>query len=143
MRSFPLMICLLSSVAVVAGCSQTSPFRSKNTSDARTIASVGDKPLPIVAGEPGTGSLRVEPDDVDRPEPQGSRISGRVYDERGKPVPDVKVRLAVGGAAGGKAVVATTDRSVRSHFMVCALGKSYTVIAEYDDEEETMSGRCR
>ena len=111
MRSFPLILCLLSLVFVVSGCSQTGALRSSKSSDVRTVASVGDKPLPIVAGEPGTGPLRVETEEIDRPEPKGSRISGRVYDERGKPVPDVKVRLAVGGAAGGKSVVATTDRS--------------------------------
>jgi thiol-disulfide isomerase/thioredoxin len=109
----------------------------------RTIASVGEKPLPIVAGEPGTGSLRVEPDDIDQPQPKGSRISGRVYDDRGKPVPDVKVRLAVGGAAAGKAVVATTDRSGAFTLHGLRQGTSYTVIAEYDDGQDTMSGRAQ
>ena len=110
MRSFHSTACLLSMVAIVAGCSQTGSLRSSSPSDLKTSASVGDKPLPIVAGEPGA-SLRVEPEDIDRPAPSGARISGRVYDERGKPVPGVKVRLAVGGAAGGKAIAATTDRS--------------------------------
>ena len=109
----------------------------------KTIASVGDKPLPIVTGEPGTGSLRAEPEDINRPAPSGSRISGRVYDERGKPAPDVKVRLAVGGAAGGKAIVATTDRSGAFTLHGLRSGSSYTVIAEYEDEEGTMSGRAQ
>ncbi len=110
----------------------------------KTIASVGDKPLPIVTGEPGTGSLRAEPDDMDRPAARaGSRISGRVYDERGKPVSNVKVRLAVSGAAGGKAVVATTDRSGAFTLSGLRPGSAYTVIAEYEDEEGTMSGRAQ
>ena len=57
MRSSPLTLCLLSLVSVVSGCSQTGALRSSNTSEMKTIASVGDKPLPIVAGEPGA-SLR-------------------------------------------------------------------------------------
>ncbi len=143
MRSSYSTLCLLSMVSIVAGCSQTGALRSSNTSDVKTIASVGDKPLPIVTGEPGTGSLRAEPEDIDRPAPSGSRISGRVYDERGKPVPDVKVRLAVGGAAGGKAIVATTDRSGAFTLAGLRSGSSYTVIAEYQDEEGTMSGRAQ
>jgi thiol-disulfide isomerase/thioredoxin len=143
MRSSPLILCLLSLVSVVVGCSQTGALRSSNTSDVRTIASVGDKPLPIVAGEPGAGSLRVETEPTDRPERKGSRISGRVFDDRGKPVPDVNVRLAVGGAAGGKAAVATTDRSGAFTLNGLRSNTSYTVIAEYEDEDGTMSGRAQ
>ena len=58
-------------------------------------------------------------------------------------MPDVKVRLAVGGAAGGKAVVATTDRSGAFTLHGLRSGTSYTVIAEYEDEEGTMSGRAQ
>jgi thiol-disulfide isomerase/thioredoxin len=144
MHRFYSTLCLLSMVSIVTGCSQTGALRSSNTSDVKTIASVGDKPFPIVTGEPGTGSLRAEPEDIDRPAvPTGSRISGRVYDERGKPVPDAKVRLAVGGAGGGKAVVATTDRSGAFTLHGLRSGSSYTVIAEYEDEEGTMSGRAQ
>jgi thiol-disulfide isomerase/thioredoxin len=66
-----------------------------------------------------------------------------VVDERGKPVPDVKVRLAVGGAAGGKAAVATTDRSGAFTLHGLRSNTSYTVIAEYEDEDGTMSGRAQ
>ncbi len=142
MRSSPSTLCLLSMVCLIAGCSQTGALRSSNTSDVRTIASVGDKPLPIVSGEPGA-SLRAETEDIERPTPRGSRISGRVYDERGKPVSDVKVRLAVGGAAGGKADIATTDRSGGFTLHGLRSGSSYTIIAEYEDEDGTMSGRAQ
>ncbi len=142
MRSSPSTLCLLSLVCLTAGCSQTGALRSSNTSDVRTVASVGDKPLPIVSGEPGA-SLRAETEEIDRPIPRGSRISGRVYDERGKPVSDVKVRLAVGGAAGGKADFATTDRSGAFTLHGLRSGSSYTIIAEYEDEDGTMSGRAQ
>src|SRR5271166_1612508 len=143
MRSFLSILCLLSLVLTVGGCSQTGPFRSAaRPSDIKTIASVGDKPLPIVSGEPGS-SVRADTEEPDSPAPRGSRISGRVYDERGKPAPDVKVRLAVGGTAGGKAVVATTDRSGAFTLHGLHVGSSYTVIAEYEDEEGIMSGRAQ
>ena len=35
MRSSPLILCLLSLVSVVAGCSQTGALRSSNTSDVK------------------------------------------------------------------------------------------------------------
>ncbi len=142
MRSSPSILCLLSAACMVAGCSQTRPFKSGGVSDMKTVASVGDRPLPIVAGEPGA-SVRAETDDLDRPAPKGSRISGRVYDERGKPAPDVKVRLAVGGTKGGKAVVATTDRSGAFSLHGLHSGSSYTLIAESEDEDGVMSGRAQ
>jgi len=58
-------------------------------------------------------------------------------------VSDVKVRLAVGGAAGGKADIATTDRSGAFTLHGLRSGSSYTIIAEYEDEEGTMSGRAQ
>ena len=39
------------------------------------------------------------------------RVSGRVVDSGGRPVPNARVRLAVGGARGGRVNRATTDRS--------------------------------
>ena len=142
MRSSPWTLSLLSLACIVAGCSQTGAFKSGGVSDMKTVASVGDRPLPIVAGEPGA-SVRAETDDLDRPAPKGSRISGRVYDERGKPAPDVKVRLAVGGTAGGKSVIATTDRSGAFTLHGLHSGSSYTLIAEYEDEDGVMSGRAQ
>ncbi len=142
MRSSHLTLGLLSSVLIVSGCSQTAAVRSSNTSDVKTIASVGDKPVSIVSGEPGA-SLRAETEDIDRPPRSGSRISGRIYDERGKPVPGAKVRLAVGGTAGGKAVVATTDRSGAFTLSGLRLGSTYTVVAEFEDEVGMMSGRVQ
>ena len=117
MRIPSLILCLLCLSCTLAGCSQTAGFRAKQPSNVKTVASLGDKPLPIVSGEPGA-SLRADTEELDLPSPRGSRISGRVYDERGRPVPDAKVRLAVGGAAGGRVVRATTDRS-RDWFISC------------------------
>ena len=51
------------------------------------------------------------PDDLDPPPATDSRISGRVFDEEGRAVPNARVRLGVGGSAGGRVNFATTDRS--------------------------------
>ena len=50
-------------------------------------------------------------------------------------MPDARVRLAVGGEAGGKAVTATTDRSGAFTLRGLRPGSSYTVIAEYQAQE--------
>jgi thiol-disulfide isomerase/thioredoxin len=127
-----------------AGCAQTGAARSNPASNVRTVASVGDKPLPIVAGEPGS-SLRAETEELDLPESAGSRISGRVYDERGKPLPNARVRLAVDSAAGGRVVSATTDRSGAFTLRGRGLrpGSSYTLIAEYEGRTGLMTGRTK
>ena len=95
-----------------AGCTQTGWLRSNSPSNMKTVASIGDKQLPIVAGDPGTGStMRAETEQLDLGAPSGSKISGRVFDDRGKPVPNARVRLVVGGAPAGRDNIATTDRS--------------------------------
>ena len=55
----------------------------------------------------------------------------------------MKVRLAVGGTAGGKAVIATTDRSGAFTLRGLHSGSSYTLIAELEDEEGIMAGRAQ
>ena len=66
MRITRLKLCLLTLMCTFAGCSQTGGVRPGAASNMRTVASVGDKPLPIVAGEPGS-SLRAETDELDLP----------------------------------------------------------------------------
>ncbi len=144
MRIPRLTHCLLALVCTLAGCTQTGGFRSTATgnssSNIRTVASIGDKPIPIVAGEPGLSS-RAETEEIDLPPSTGARISGRVYDERGRPVPNAKVRLAVGGSPSGKASYATTDRSGAFTLRGLRSGSYYTVIAEYQAQSGSMSGR--
>ncbi len=143
MRILRSSLCLLI-LAVGLGCSQTGVFRpsAPTNSNVRTIASVGDKPLPIVAGEPGA-SLRAETEEPEPPRNSGSRVSGRVYNDRGKPVPGVRVRLALGGAAGGKVIGTTTDRSGAFTLHGLHPGTSYTLIAEYDGNAGAMTGRAQ
>ncbi len=146
MRIPRLTHCLLALVCTLAGCTQTGGARSSavgsasTSSNIRTVASIGDKPIPIVAGEPGL-SQRPETEEIDLPASSGARISGRVYDDRGRAVPNAKVRLAVGGSPSGKASYATTDRSGAFTLRNLRAGSYYTVIAEYQAQSGAMSGR--
>jgi thiol-disulfide isomerase/thioredoxin len=106
----------------------------------RTVASVGDKTLPVVSGEPGASVMaeRVEPVRPRRPE---ARISGRVVDENGDPVSGVRVRLAIGNTPGGKVVRSKTDATGAFTLRGVRPGSSYTVIAELEDGDRILSGR--
>src|SRR5207237_1161324 len=69
---------------------------------------VGDRTLPVVAGTPGsTVAAGLDPPPR-RVRPAG-RVSGRVVDARGNPVPNARVRLAIDGAAGRRVTRTTTD----------------------------------
>lgn len=129
---------------VLAGCSTTSGARTGAASKKmKTFLSVGDKPLPVVSGEPGSSvAADAEPAPSRRNRRAPGRISGRVFDADGKPVPDARVRLAVSGAPGGKVVRASTDRSGAFTLHGLRPGSSYTVIAESDGDDGTMSGRA-
>ena len=133
-RLLPSFLLLLLSVA---GCSQTGGLRTTPIDGVKTVASVGDKPLPIRSGTPDSSVRAQDPEPIVAPSSRG-RISGRVYDDRGKPVPDARVRLAVGGEAGGKAVTATTDRSGAFTLRGLRPGSSYTVIAEYQAQNGSI-----
>ena len=54
-------------------------------------------------------------------------------------MPDARVRLAVGGEAGGKAVTATTDRSGAFTLRGLRPGSSYSLIAEYQAENGSIA----
>jgi peroxiredoxin len=126
------------------GCSQTGWLRPNGRADIKTVASVNDRPVSTVAGEPGTGtSRREEIDSLDPPPAAGSRISGRVFDAEGRAVPSAKVRLGVGGSAGGRVNFATTDRSGAFTLHGLRPGRSYILIAEYQGDDGMMSGRIQ
>ncbi|SIN79677.1 Thiol-disulfide isomerase or thioredoxin [Singulisphaera sp. GP187] len=125
----PLLLCL-------AGCASTSGVSSKM----QTVASVGDKKYPVVTGEPGASVVA----DAAPAEPSvraKGRISGRVVDDTGEPLPDVRVRLAVGNTPGGQVISATTDRTGAFTLNGVRAGSSHTVIAEWEDGQEYLTGR--
>ena len=141
MRFRPGTLGLLVVGAGLAGCTQTGGLRAVTPSDVKTTASVGDKPLPTIAGLPGdenrTGDALPE-----TPRISSARISGRVYDDQGEPVRNAVVRLAMTGAAGGRAIHATTDPSGAFTLRGVRPGASCTVLAEYQGEQGMMTGRA-
>ncbi len=142
MRISRLAFCLLALAAGnLVGCSQTSWLRPNAPSNMKTVASVGDKPLPIVAGEPGA-TTTAETEQLDLSPSTGGRISGRVFDDRGKPVPKAIVRLVVGGAPAGRDNYATTARDGGFTLRGLRPGRTYTLIAESQGEDGLMSGRA-
>ncbi len=140
MRTRTLSSCLLILLLCIAGCASTSTNRSGGTPKIQTVASVGDKTLPTVSGTPGS-TVSAEKDLPELRVGMNGRVSGRVVDSEGRPVPDAKVRLAVGGARGGRMNRATTDRSGAFTLRGLRPRASYTVIAELDNARGRMTGR--
>ena len=103
--------CLLTLVCTLAGCSQTGGVRpGAHSSNMRTVASVGDKPLPIVSGEPGA-SLRAETEELDLPRSSGlANFGPGLSTSAARAVPNAKVRLAVSQLA--RAVRSSTRRPI-------------------------------
>src|SRR5262249_8591528 len=141
---------LLRSLAVatlgagLAGCSSTPTLRSGAASKMKTFLAVGDKPLPVVTGEPGAivaanDGPAADPSATRRRARTEGRISGRVRDADGRPVAGASVRLAVSGAPGGKVVRTTTDRSGAFTLHGLRPGSEYTVIAEWDGDDGVMT----
>ncbi len=134
-------ILLLLASCSLAGCTSTSGIRTSTAPKARTVVSIGDKPLPVVTGEPGS-SVAADDYTPERKPANEGRVSGRVFDEKGQPVPNVQVRLALGGSSGGKIVRTTTDKSGAFTLRGLRPGSNYTLIAELKDEDQgLLTGR--
>ena len=125
----------------MAGCSQSWGIRNGSSDGVRTIASVGDRNLPIRSGTPDS-SVRTGVTEPIIANSGTGRISGRVYDDQNQPVPNARVRLGVGAEAGGKAVTAITDKSGAFTIRGVRPGSTYTVIADYQGRNGTLSGRA-
>lgn len=137
----PTVLLLLAVFLASPGCSSTAGLRTGAAPKIRTIASVGDKPLPAEAGEPGS-SVAADEYTPERRVNKDGRVSGRVFDEKGDPVPNARVRLALGATSGGKVLSTTTDRSGAFSLNGLRPGATYTLIAEAKDQEfGALSGR--
>ncbi|WP_435010149.1 redoxin family protein [Tundrisphaera lichenicola] len=136
LRSMPWLLLL-----TLAGCSSTVGSRFGAAPGSRSIAMVGDSPMPATAGQPGSQVAA----DVVEPEPRRSsrtRISGRVLDQDGRPAQGVTVRLADGGAKGGRDIQSTTDRSGGFTLNGLRPGSIYDIVAESDDDRGMLTGRA-
>ena len=140
MRTWTLSSRLLFLPLCLAGCASTSATRSGGAPRIRTVASIGDKTLPIVSGTPGSTVMAEKVIPELRVGTNG-RVSGRVVDSEGRPVPNAQVRLAVGGARGGRMHRATTDQSGAFTLRGLRPRASYTVIAELNDQRGQRTGR--
>ena len=131
-------ICLLVVVAMAPGCSQTNWVRPGAGSNMRTVASVGDKPLPSVSGEPGSSLAQSTMVPVPHPPARESRDMSMTRMDNRYPRPRfdwLSVARQVARSTSPRPI-----RPVVLLFAGCA-DKPYTVIAEYQGEDGLMTGR--
>ncbi len=132
---------LLFLAIALAGCSSTAGPRFGGNAQSRSIAVVGDRPLPATVGEPG-GQVAAGPVEPEPRRNPRARISGRVVDDQGRPVPDATVRLADGGVKGGRDIRARTDESGAFTLGGLRPGSTYSLIAEADGDHGAEVGRA-
>ena len=127
------------------GCRAVPGKRFGRRPDVVSIAGVGAPPKREVAraespSAPDSSiSSRVDSLGLDQ---RVGQVRGRVVDNRGVPVSEARVRLAVDGSPGGREVVGTTNRS--GEFLLKGLrpGERYTLIAERDRGRDLLVGRA-
>ena len=134
---------LVVSSSVGVGCSSTSRSRFRAAEGARSVASIGDRPLTTTVGSPGSQVVS----DLPGPEPfrdPKARISGRVVDAQGRAISGAVVRLADGMSKAGRDVQTVTDGSGGFTLGNLRPGSSYQLVAEADfgDQTSPLLGRA-
>ena len=124
------------------GCSSMGGGRAAMMPEVQTITSIGDRPLPVINGPPGDAIVAGQVESPRRTREDG-RISGRVVDVQGRPVANARVRIAVGGASGGRVNRATTEPDGGFTLHGLRPGANYTVIAEADEALGVATGRVQ
>ena len=107
----------------------------------KTMASSGGSALPTETGPPGA-TVAAE---LGTPEVAGrasGRISGRVIDDNGRPVPKAEVRLADGTSRVGRDLRATTDDAGGFTLRGLRPGTTYTLLAEGEVGRDSLVGRA-
>src|SRR5262245_60731928 len=102
MRTWGSPVALLVSLTAL-GCASVTGGRPGVPPRVRTITSIGDRALPVVSGEPGAAVAS----GTEEPQTEvtaARRVSGRIVDAYGQPVPGATVRLAVNGAQAGRSI---------------------------------------
>ena len=123
------------------GCSNLNEGRPGLANRWRTMASSGGSSLPTESGPPGA-AVSAELGELETAPRSDGRISGRVIDPKGRPVPNAEVRLADGTSRVGKDLHVTTDDAGGFTIRGLRPGGSYTLIAEGDDGRDTLVGRA-
>lgn len=140
-RLGPVLIAL-----AVVGCRGAGGTRSTDVSPIRSFASVSDRP-DQVARDRDAERARTLSSRVDAPAGPAMKakpaLTGRVIDTEGTPVANATVRVAFDGATGSREVSGTTDRSGAFRLTGLRPDQSYTLIAEFEDDEEILVGRAK
>ena len=123
------------------GCSTVSGSRTGFANRSRTIASSGGAALPTESG-PSGATVAAELGTPEVATRATGRISGRVIDAKGRPVPNAEVRLADGSARVGRDLRATTDDAGGFTLAGLRAGNSYTLIAEGEVGRDALVGRA-
>ena len=124
------------------GCASVTSGRPNVPPNIRTVTSIGDRPHPVISGEAGTAVAADDPD----PTPSATvarRVSGRVVNAQGEPVPNALVRVAIDGSASGRTVATHTDEAGRFALTNLREGSTYTVIVEYEDARGALHSARR
>ena len=108
--------------------------------EVQTISGDEERPSRIAARPQQSAPISSRVDPLPTEERPGA-VVGQVVDDRGVPLSNARVRLAADGAAGGRVVEGTTNRS--GQFLLKGLrpGDRYTLIAEWDNGHEQLIGR--
>jgi len=134
--------CVLTTLTL--GCRGTGSGRYGRSERFRSISGISDRPERLARGgenRSSTISSRVDPPSRDdRDEPTGV-VVGRVVDDRGAPLADARVRLAIDGRPGGRAVEGYTNRDGRFRLEGLRPGRRYDLIAEWQSDRERLVGR--
>ena len=134
LRLIPFLLVVLP--ACLAGCSSTP---GGDASKMRTVATVGDKPLPVVTGEPGS---RGRPTEAVGPPPGDRRAGSRAGSSMSRASRSRSgsawrpARRRAGRSSGRPPTARADSRSAGS-----GPGSSYTVIAEWEDGQGLLTGR--
>ena len=142
MHTHKRTLALLVPILALTGCANMTSGRAGLPDRWRTIVSANGATSPTETG-PDNAKVAAE---LGVPEPRESasgRISGRVVDEKGRPVPSADVRLADGTARSGRDIRDVTDPAGGFTLKGLRPGESYTLIAERDNGQAFLVGRAR
>jgi thiol-disulfide isomerase/thioredoxin len=142
MRTLSRSNALLLVPLVFCGCSNLNTPRPGMSPNTRTVTSIGDRTLPVATGEPGA-TITASPEDTVRPLNNQERISGRVVDGNGDPVPRARVRVAISGNSRGRDISTVADGAGGFTLRGLRPGVSYVVIGESGDDTTLISGRAQ
>lgn len=139
-RLLPVLV-----VLALSGCRGANSGGRFGRSGVQSYAAVTNDPAKQVAKAP-TDSAPIS-SRVDTPPARSAKNStqvvGRVVDVNGSPVANAKVRLAYDGATAGREVFGETDRNGKFRLSGLKKNQKYTVIAEWEGEDEFLVGRTK